>query len=225
MMRSTISILALYNFDNSIFEGLRLPESIAEQREAVIDTILLECAELEIVYPDFDIMKLAIRRWCDLELPIWAELQATREYEYNPIWNKDGIYTDTETRDLSGTRRLEERGGSTVGTQRATQNAGNSTDTQQVQGFNDEGWSDAQKDIRSGTESENVTETVIGTNNNTDIENTTDFGTVTHERMEQGNIGVTTTQQMIKEQREVVDFSTEKYIVKSFKRRFCLLVY
>lgn len=46
-----------------------------------------------------------------------------------------------------------------------------------------------------------------------------------YERRETGNIGVTTTQQMIKEEREVDQFNIYDYIVQSFKRRFCLLVY
>lgn len=40
-----------------------------------------------------------------------------------------------------------------------------------------------------------------------------------------GNIGVTTTQQMINEQREVVKFNISDYIIESFIKRFCLLVY
>lgn len=40
-----------------------------------------------------------------------------------------------------------------------------------------------------------------------------------------GNIGVTTTQQMIREQREAVRFNISDYIIESFIKRFCLLVY
>ena len=40
-----------------------------------------------------------------------------------------------------------------------------------------------------------------------------------------GNIGVTTTQQMIEEQRSVVKFNIMDYIIESFIKRFCLLVY
>ena len=40
-----------------------------------------------------------------------------------------------------------------------------------------------------------------------------------------GNIGVTTTQQMINEQREVVKFNISDYIIESFIKRFCLLIY
>ena len=40
-----------------------------------------------------------------------------------------------------------------------------------------------------------------------------------------GNIGVTTTQQMIEEERRVSQFNIYDYIIESFKRRFCLLIY
>ena len=40
-----------------------------------------------------------------------------------------------------------------------------------------------------------------------------------------GNVGVTTTQQMIDEQRRIVKFNIMDYIIDSFIRRFCLLIY
>ena len=40
-----------------------------------------------------------------------------------------------------------------------------------------------------------------------------------------GNVGVTTTQQMIEEERRVVRFNIIDYIIEDFKRRFCLLIY
>lgn len=40
-----------------------------------------------------------------------------------------------------------------------------------------------------------------------------------------GNVGVTTTQQMIDEQRRIVMFNIMDYIIDSFIRRFCLTIY
>lgn len=40
-----------------------------------------------------------------------------------------------------------------------------------------------------------------------------------------GNIGVTTTQQMIEEERRVVDFDMDHVIIQEFKKTFCLLIY
>lgn len=40
-----------------------------------------------------------------------------------------------------------------------------------------------------------------------------------------GNIGVTSSQDLLKQEREVADFSTIKFIVNSFKKRFCIMIY
>jgi hypothetical protein len=55
----------------------------------------------------------------------------------------------------------------------------------------------------------------------------TDTGTVeiTKTGNAKGNIGVTTTQQMIEAERDVVKFNIYDYILQSFKARFCILVY
>ena len=62
-----------------------------------------------------------------------------------------------------------------------------------------------------------LSNTETGTSSGTDSEDVT--------RVEQGNIGVTTTQAMIREQREIVQFNLYEYITNSFKRQFCLMVY
>lgn len=47
----------------------------------------------------------------------------------------------------------------------------------------------------------------------------------THKGRTHGNIGVTTSQQMIEEERRVAQFNMYDYIVQDFKRRFCVMVY
>ena len=68
-------------------------------------------------------------------------------------------------------------------------------DTAQVAGYNSETWSNSNKLTSDYTETRT------------------------------GNIGVTATQDLIKKEREIADFSTIEFITKSFKERFCLLVY
>ena len=46
-----------------------------------------------------------------------------------------------------------------------------------------------------------------------------------HELHAHGNIGVTTTQELIKEEREVDRFNVYDIIIEDFKMRFCILVY
>ena len=194
-----LSIMGMYNYDPEVFAGFRTPENV--DRASTIENILLECAELELIYPNWETMKSAITLWTNKEFFVWEELQKTREYEYNPIWNKDGKIIETEDSVFN-----KDRTGSYQGN-------GSGTSTKSVKGFNSDSWAEAEKE--NGTNSANANEQ----------ENVEDVGNIRRERLETGNIGVTTTQRMIQEQREIVQFNTMQYIIESFKKRFCLLIY
>lgn len=170
-----LSIQGLYEYDNNLFQGLQLPEGL--DREAVINEILLQCAELEIVYSNIDIMKLAITTWSAANQYTWQKLYDTMVVEYNPIWNVDA----------------------TVNIDRNTSGEGNATDA--VKGFNSDTWAESDKTDTSSSAEEDV------------IERRT------------GNIGVTTTQQMLEQERKIADFNMISFIAQSFKQRFCLLIY
>lgn len=189
----------MYNYDPTVFEGFRTPENV--DLETTIDNILIECAELEVIYPEIETMKTAIKLWTDKEFSVWEELQKTREYEYNPIWNKDGVITETEESTFDKDRSADYSG------------SGTGTSTRSVQGFNSNSWADAEKETGTNSADSNEKETQK------------DIGKIERSRIEQGNIGVTTTQKMIQEQRDIVTFNTMEYIISSFKKRFCLLIY
>lgn len=75
----------------------------------------------------------------------------------------------------------------------------------------------------------NSTEKVAGFNNPKLVESSGADGksesTSKHEAHIYGNIGVTTSQQMLEEERRVVQFNVISYIIDSFKSRFCILIY
>ena len=54
-----LSVLGLYQYDNSIFADMLIPSAL--DRETLINNVLLECAELEILYPDADFFKFAVK--------------------------------------------------------------------------------------------------------------------------------------------------------------------
>lgn len=218
-----LSIQGLYEYDNTLFQGLQLPEGI--NQEAVINEILLQCAELEIVYPDINIMKLAITTWSIANQYTWEKLYDTMVVEYNPIWNVDANISESrsgsESRDIT-------RAGS--GTNNRTVNLAdnetvNITDTESVKGFNSDTWAESHKNVKAGTD--NTAHT--GTDNIaiSDSERVDDDATKTETFTQRrtGNIGVTTTQQMLEQERQIAEFNIINYIAQSFKQRFCLLIY
>lgn len=86
-MRSTMSIMGLYDYDSNIFAQMILPEEM--DRALVIDSIILECGELEVVYPHPATLKTAIGLWSQSMLPSWKRQYQAIEAEYNPIHNFD----------------------------------------------------------------------------------------------------------------------------------------
>ena len=143
----------------------------------------------------------------------------------------DGDRTQTGTISDSGTQD------STIGvdTDRTYKQRG-FNDSTLVTNKYDEEHTDTTEDIdTSNTRTLNTAETDDNTRTLNTLEtsdhSTTDSRTrsgsdvVSRSRIEQGNIGVTTTQEMIKREREVSMFDIIDTITQEFKKEFCLLVY
>lgn len=70
---SIISLLGLYAWDSTIFDNFHIPESV--DRDVLIKNLLMECAELEILYPNPDFMKDAIEQWSLKEIDKWNKFE------------------------------------------------------------------------------------------------------------------------------------------------------
>lgn len=213
--QALISILGLYEYDNTIFDDMYLPAEM--DRSTTVNNILLECAELEVLLPDPDVMKMAISFWSHAQASVWDKLWESTQFDYNPIWNKDG--TITESRDITETRNLKRASDFTD-----THNLKLERDydeTNDRSAYNASTYQHVDKKVVNDDTSDTGTLRSAGSADDTGT--VRDAGTIT--RRETGNIGVTTTQQMIKEEREIDQFSMYDYIVRAFKERFCLLVY
>lgn len=312
-----ITPLTVYSKDNTIFAGLveNLP-SVNFPRadeyedlyltawqlnsETLVNNLLLETANLNVLYTNPDFLKFAIKTWSEKQKAIWQSLFETLFYKYNPIWNKDGTYkeTATETRNLLAgntrtitnngdildtddtlnTKNLLDTNGGTLTTQNSKSetitddkekhNTGtvgesrNSTTTNQVAAYN-AALTDRDKSTTtdSNTRTDNLTETEdntqtasgTGTETQTDTRTLTQTGTDRNERdyhrvtsesgsitdsgsdsgtigndierRDYGNIGVTKTQEMIKDERDIVKFNIYDYIIDDFKHKFCIMLY
>ena len=214
-----MSITGLYNWDNSIFDGFSLPDGM--DKEIAINNIMLECAELEVLYSSPEVMKFAITNWCAKNFRNWQKMWTAFNLEYNPIWNKDGVIEESEEYTAD---RNDGRNRNTSGTNSSETNTTTSgTDTAQETGFNSETFVNGSKTISSGSTAENSS----GENGET-MEETGNGHEETvrkYTRKETGNIGVTTSQQMLKEEYEVAVINIYDMITTDFKRRFCILVY
>lgn len=125
MSRGTkLSVLGLYQYDNSIFDGIMIPDEI--DRDILVSNILMECAELEVIYPDADFMKQAIMMWSRMRLHTWERVAIVLYEDYDPFVNikRDETRTISEQRDLTGTNK---------GTTKTNENAWNDSSANGVQ--------------------------------------------------------------------------------------------
>lgn len=114
-MPATMSLLGLYNYDNSILDGLTVPDGV--DKGALINNLLRECAELEILYPQPSALKFFIGEWSKERLPVWTRLEATLHYDYDPISNYDRReeWTDESSGSTEGTSENQTAGYNSAG--------------------------------------------------------------------------------------------------------------
>lgn len=236
-----LDIMALYNHDNTLFSAFQVPtsitwvehgpdgdvthtESIPYTKQNIVDNILLECAELEVVYPDSDYMKLAIGTWSTKRLYAWQRIADVLYRKYDPFINikrrewretvEDRDLAKSETRDLAGSETRDLAG------------TNDSTVTGNVNAFNDSSANGVQRD--KVTTDQDTTDTGTVDTTDTGTVDYTDTGTVTttDDYHIEGDSAIRDAQDIIKlevQQRLANDLID--IIIEDFKKRFCLMVY
>lgn len=226
-MRATLSILGLYQREPTLFDELELPGSM--NKEVLIDNILYEAATLEAYYPDPNFMKFMIGRWSFMNQSVWQKLYDTTVLEYNPIFNYDRTEEWSENEQMLDKRTLTgtERETSTDNSSGEIRSSGTVQSELNVSGYNESSYVPREQTIETpDTLTSNTSETdrIVSIDKN-DTENMDRKRDNIRTGRAFGNIGVTTTQQMIQQERETVLFNMYKVITDSFIERFCLMIY
>lgn len=177
---STMSVLGLYNYDNTLFDDMIIPTTLTKQ--VLVDNLLMELAELEVVYTSAPFMKLAIKQWSTKMIDNWNKEQSALSNNYDPLHNYDRTETVEETGNTSGT----------------------SGNTNKVTGYNSSTMQDATSNASTS-----------------DVDSTIERNIRAY-----GNIGVTTSQQMLESELKLrSNYNIYDLIINDFKNRFCVLVY
>ena len=214
-MKAFLTTWGLYQADKTIFDKFHIPTAL--NKDQLVNYILTETMELETLYPAPEWFSHVLDVWSAVKLPYWEELEKTLHYEYNPIHNYDRKeeLTDADSGTSSGT-------GSSSGNS-TNDSTNNNTDStiQKATAFNSDTPKETGRAENSGQSAGNVKANyTTGTNSSEQYQKT-----LKRTMHTSGNIGVTTTQQMIQAQREIVRFSVYDAILQDFKGSFCVQVY
>lgn len=230
-MSATMSLLGLFQNNPSLFLELELPDGLS--KDTVIDNLLMETAELEVLYPNPYFMQAAIGTWSLKELPVWKKLYETTVLKYDPIHNYDRKETWTENENTNKEEISQRRGSTSTETDgKSTQNRNGSekVDTSHyVSAYNETDFTPTAKDAENQNASSSTnqqdsasvdtSESSSGSASNSEKRNAERNGEIS------GNTGFYTKQKMIEQEREVAMFNMIDHIISSFKNRFCLLIY
>lgn len=99
-MPAWMSVKGLYDWDNTLFNGLALPSAM--DKNTMINYIIMECSDLEIVITDSDTLKIMIESWSISRLHSWERLYESTVQNYNMIHNYDRYEDWTDNGTASG---------------------------------------------------------------------------------------------------------------------------
>lgn len=236
-----LDIMALYKYDHTIFNSFVIPttitwtengpngptthtETIPYTKDLVIDNICLDCAELEVVYPDADYMKLAIGTWSARRLYTWQRIADVLYRKYDPFVNinrhewrvteESRDLAKSETRDLAGSETRDLAGTNDV------------TSHNNVNAYDDSSATGVQRG--QVVTDQDTTDTGSVDTTDTGTVDYTDTGTVTttDDFHIEGDSAIRDAQDIMRlETAERLANDMINIIIEDFKKRFCLMVY
>lgn len=220
---ATTGLLDLIHFDNTVMDNFTVPDGI--DRQLALDTIYQRCGLTPLYHPDPAWLKFYVGRWCSKNAKTWDELYKTTVQEYNPIYNYDRTEETTDTR--SGTRKLSEDTSSNTKQNGDTSVTDTSSDSSEhtISADNSDSYEPEYKDVSSRQDSQaSESSNRVDVTGDRAVDETTGE-TYSHKLRAFGNVGVTTTQEMLEAQRTLVRYNVYNEIADSFKEEFCLYIY
>lgn len=238
MSQAKITLIGVENYLNperSVFDQMVLPDGI--DKDVLIGSIVLRCQEFELLYSDPDFLIQAVNIWSRKNYRTFDKWVKALDIEYDPLFNydrteeyedvHDGNFgrtgsgnsygTNTRTDNLTQTNNLTNTPGTTV--------------THSEKAYNDTTFVETSKDATTGTITDTGTVTNTGTVGNAYADTTANSGSGTdhykntHKARLFGNIGVTTSQQMLQSELDIAIWNLYEHIADLFCNEFCIMVY
>ncbi len=243
-----MTLIGLNEYDPTLFDGADFPEGI--DKELAVETILLRCGESPAVYQSAPFMKMKIsntaRKWYN---NIEHMLKAINE-DYDPLHNYDRFEEWTETDKKSETTNHTETVKDTSKTESTETNeiesdkTGSSRDNvsrstvNEVSAFNSSEYQPSNKTTENGQNNSTDSEAIStqSTNeqsgsgeNNRDVKGDNKYETdnnLSHNAHLYGNIGVTTSQQMLDSEFKLrQNINIYDVIAEIFFKELCIYIY
>lgn len=221
-------IRALLDWDDTLFDNMVLPEDLdtADTRKMIVDDIILRHGDTPLFIPEPTVMKYYINSWSTRMQPIFQRFYNAMIAEYDPIENYNRNESATISKGNTRTLNTTEGTGNTrtLNTSRGT--TGTYTTEESVSAENVITYSPDKKTVDTPNTA------VADTGTITDQGAITNTGTIADQGADvissniHGNIGVTTSQQMLEQELNLLPkLDLIRFISDCWANEFCLAVY
>ena len=222
-------IRALLDYDNTIFDTFVAPadpDGVQIPAEDIIDHIIYKYGDAPLFTPDPAIMKFYIGKWSLRRLPLWERYYKAVLAEYEPLQNYDRTEDTTDDLQHGHTVTTDDdlQHGHTVTTDDDLTNG--LTTENQISADNASTYQPDNKSINSGKDERDISEKHTGTDQRDISEKHTGKDTHTIKSHIYGNIGVTTSQQMLEAELNLIPrLDVIDVIADDFHEEFNLMIY
>lgn len=224
MSSATMTLIGLYQFapyyDKDLFTNLSLPDELDKQ--TAIDTILLFCGENELLYPALDFNINLIGTWSTKWARTFQKWVDLFNLEYNPIENYDRIEAWSDSHSMSSSESHSLSSSESNSASASDSSFDSNSTKEDISAFNVSTYSPAS--ASDGTNNAKAFSHSAGENKHGELSEDKhgELALDTHRGRVHGNIGVTTTQQMMQQEIDIQRFNIYEEIAIIFAREFTL---
>lgn len=227
-----LTLWGIYQYDKTLFDNILLPDGI--DKDNLVSDIMRNSGDLYPYHQVPEYLKRNINFWFARRLFDFSRMYEALRIEYSPIENYDRKENITRDYENSGI----DKASTTLGSSTTSSHTGTDTDSTQgggsnekgVSAYNEDGYTNREKDTETHNSSNTQTynSTVTNTGSGTDTTQT-EYGLKRKEVEDvriHGNIGVTTSQQMIESEMNLrAKYDIYKIISREFEREFLVQIY
>ena len=243
MSSAKITTVGFYQYmnayNNDLFGLLNLPPGI--DKDTLVNNILLRGGEFEVVYSNPDFYKSAIGLWSNKHYRTFEKWINALNIDYNPLenydrmeeWSDSGSRTNTGTVSDSGIRKNTGTQSTESSGKDNFKGSGNSTSSDEISAYNSNSFQNDKKNTTNSSNSSETNKTANDTrtdnlsesNSNTRTDNLSEKTNSDRKGRAHGNIGVTTSQQMLQSELDIAKWNIYDQITDLFLNEFCVMVY
>ena len=207
MSIAKITLFGLYNYDNTIFDDAIFPQYSFFDKNVLFQNIIVECGEFESLYSDARLLKIAITNWSRKWYYTFDKWMEALSIEYDPLENYNRVehWEDNNKRKVDSTTTANRNGSSESNTD-VRRNSFDDTST---------------LPITDRSETDNTSR-----DSGTSVIDASDNANNIRDGYARGNIGVTTSQQMLQSSLDLyAGFNLYEQMTNIFKTELIIGVY